>query len=457
MYVCGLTVYDHAHLGHARAYVSFEIIRRWLERTYEVTYVQNVTDVEDKIINRAAELGVSPREHSAKWDQIAHDALRRLGVRDPDHFPHVTTHIGPIISYIQTIIKNGHAYTTDEGNVYFDVPSYASQADAAHDADGYGCLSRRDYKEMAAGVRKDVQDDKRHPADFALWKAADADQHPDANWDSPWGRGRPGWHIECSVMATKILGHGFDIHGGGQDLIFPHHENEIAQAQAHAGEAPFVHTWMHAGFLNVDGVKMSKSLGNFIVLTDLLDEMAADGIDPSVLRFYFAQTQYRSKIDFSKKGLAECQVAVERLERTRKRLAIAAVEATDSEANLSEAIVELATSFTAAMDDDVHTPGALAALFAFQKSARSALDAGLKGEPAKAALEAFESWGQFVTLFASPVALDEVPESVTALLAERAKARDAKDWAESDRLRDAILAEGWKVVDGPSGATLERA
>lgn len=455
MYVCGLTVYDHAHLGHARAYVSFEIIRRWLERSYDVNYVQNVTDVEDKIINRAAELGVSPREHSAHWDQVAHDALRRAGVRDPNHFPHVTTHIGPIIAYIKTIIANGHAYATDAGNVYFDVPAYATHAESAHPMDGYGCLSRRDYKEMAAGVRKDVESDKQHPADFALWKTAAEGQHIDANWDSPWGRGRPGWHIECSVMATGILGHGFDIHGGGQDLIFPHHENEIAQAQAHSGSAPFVKTWMHAGFLNVDGVKMSKSLGNFIVLTELLDEMDAAGMDPAVLRFYFAQTQYRSKIDFSRKGLDECAVAVDRLERTRKRLH--AASSTGSDLGMPHFVPQLEIDFIAAMNDDIHTPGALAALFAFQKEANVALEAGLNGESAHHALKAFEKFGNLLTLFDKPVATNEIPAKMAELIVKRAEARAAKDWGAADAIRDQIAAAGWIVVDSADGARLERA
>lgn len=455
VYVCGLTVYDHAHLGHARTYISFEVIRRWLEHHFgdeHVTYIQNVTDVEDKILARAAELGVSPAEHSAKWDAIAHDALRRAGVRDADEQPHVTGNIPEIIEFIQTIIKNGYAYATDTGNVYFDVPAY----DAAGFGEfGYGRLSGRNYKEMAAGTRKDVHDDKRHPADFALWKAVAEGDHPDGFWKSPWGDGRPGWHIECSLMSTQALGNTIDIHGGGQDLIFPHHENEIAQSQAATGEAPFVRTWMHTGFLNVDGQKMSKSLGNFIVLTELLDELKADGIDPEVLRFYFIQTHYRSKIDFSRKGLKEAEKAVERLHRTRRLLDDAAV-LEDVDNGLSDAVAKLRETAFAALDDDIHTPGALAAMFEFVKASNKALDAGAGGKPAADARAAFEAIGRVLTLFESEVESEELPD-FDDLLRQREQARTNKDWDHADKIRDTILAAGYVIQDTPQGPRVEKA
>ncbi len=475
-YLCGLTVYDHAHLGHGRTAVSFEVIRRWLERSYDLRFIQNVTDVEDKIINRAAELGVSPREHSAKWDARCEAVMSRLGVRPPDEAPHVTDSIVDIITFIQGIVDNGFAYATDAGNVYFDVPGYDEHAAQAHPGCAYGSLSNRDFRQMAAGTRKDVESDKRHPADFALWKAASAGEHPDANWDSPWGPGRPGWHIECSLMSTRALGDQIDIHGGGQDLIFPHHENEIAQSQAKTGLAPFVNVWMHTGFLNVDGEKMSKSLGNFIVLEEILDQLDADGIGPDALRFYFIQTHYRSKIDFSRKGLAEAARAVERLERTRRLLhetaALGRIGCADVDPPLQEAAAKLTTDFGAAMDDDFHTPGAAAAMFTFLRAANQALDTDLLGsEAARQALEAFETAGQTLTLFAEPVPsmqpAGNVPaelatlagqlgvpvngggeaEAVEAILALRQKARAERNWGRADEIRDGLQAAGYVLED----------
>ncbi|HEX2066030.1 MAG TPA: cysteine--tRNA ligase, partial [Candidatus Thermoplasmatota archaeon] len=327
LYLCGLTVYDHAHIGHGRTAVAFEAIRRWLERSYDLTFVQNVTDVDDKILVRAKELGVSPREHAARWDRICQEAMARLGVRPPDQAPHVTQSIPQIVAFIQAIVAKGFAYATAEGNVYFDVPRYDEAAQRLFPQCAYGTLSNRDFRDLEAGTRKDVEEDKLHPADFALWKAAKPGDHPDASWRSPWGRGRPGWHIECSVMATEALGERIDLHGGGQDLLFPHHENEVAQSQARTGHAPFVNVWLHTGFLNVEGEKMSKSLGNFVVLADLLDEMQARGMDPEALRFYFLQTHYRSKIDYQRKGLDEAHTALQKLHRARSLLAEAAAAA----------------------------------------------------------------------------------------------------------------------------------
>ncbi len=462
VYVCGLTVYDPMHIGHARTAVSFEIVRRWLEERFaSVRFVQNVTDVDDKIIARAAELGVSPREHAATWDRNCQDASARLGVRPPDEMPHVTDSIDDIAAFIQGIVDNGFAYATDAGNVYFDVPGYDAHAQEAWPGEGYGRLSRRDYREMAAGTRKQVESDKKHPADFALWKAADADSHPDASWDSPWGRGRPGWHIECSLMSTRSLGDTIDVHGGGQDLIFPHHENEIAQSQAKTGQAPFVRTWMHTGFLNVEGQKMSKSLGNFITLVDMLDELEAAGRDPEVLRFYFAQTHYRSKIDFSRRGLDEAATAVERLNRTRRLLAEAAERTgddVDGDALLVDAAAALRDRFAASMDDDVHTPGAIAALFDFVRATNKALDTTAAGGAAAAeALAAFEWAGGVLTLFQGPVdAAPELPD-FDDLLRQREEARASKDWGEADRIRDQITAAGYVIQDTPQGPRVEKA
>ncbi len=474
-YLCGLTVYDHAHLGHGRTAVSFEVIRRWLERGFDVRFIQNVTDVEDKIINRAAELGVSPREHSSKWDKKCEQVMARLGVRPPDEAPHVTDSIADIITFIEGILANGFAYATPQGNVYFDVPGYDDHATQAFPECAYGSLSNRDYRQMAAGTRKNVESDKHHPADFALWKAASEGEHPDANWDSPWGPGRPGWHIECSLMSTRALGEQIDIHGGGQDLIFPHHENEIAQSQAKTGLAPFVNVWMHTGFLNVDGEKMSKSLGNFIVLEELLDDLEASGVGPDALRFYFVQTHYRSKIDFSRKGLEEATRAVERLQRTRRLLhetaSIGRIGCADVDPDLMAAAKKLRHDFAAAMDDDFHTPGAAAALFTFVRAANQALDTDLLGsEAARQALVAFEEAGEVLTLFDGPVgtaSTGEVPaelvalasslgvavngdgesQAVQAILDLRQQAREQKNWGKADEIRDALQAAGYVLED----------
>jgi cysteinyl-tRNA synthetase len=487
VYVCGLTVYDHMHIGHARTAVSFEVVRRWLEHRHpnQVRWVQNVTDVDDKIIARAKERGVSPRTHAAEWDERCRAQVKRLGVREPDEAPHVTQSIPDIVAFVQRILDAGFAYSTKDGNVYFDVQGYQGRALAKFPECGYGSLSNRDYREMAAGTRKEVESDKRHPADFALWKAADAGDHPDANWPSPWGNGRPGWHIECSLMATRALGDQVDIHGGGQDLIFPHHENEVAQSQAATGKAPFVNVWMHSGFLNVEGEKMSKSLGNFIPLEAALDDLQAAGTDPAALRLYFVQTHYRSKIDYTRKGLDEAVKALERLERVRRVLHAAAGAGSPPHKTLDEtlraAAGRLEAQVTAALDDDLHTPGALAALFDFQREANKVLDAPDRVGSAAAAfaLATMERCGSFLTLFDQPVgqeapvpaalaesaqkvqvALDGAATEAAAmerLMQARAEARKAKDWKRSDAIRDAAKAAGYVIEDAAGGQRWSKA
>jgi cysteinyl-tRNA synthetase len=485
-------VYDHAHIGHARTYTAFEVIRRWLEHRFDgkVRHVQNVTDVDDKIIQRAKERGVSPRALSAEWDARCRAVMERLGIRVPAGAdgPHVTENIPQIVAFIQAIVENGDAYATPAGNVYFDVPAYEAQAQRRFPGAGYGSLSNRDYREMAAGTRKDVEADKRHPADFALWKAAEPGDHPDASWDSPWGRGRPGWHIECSLMATQALGDQIDIHGGGQDLIFPHHENEVAQSQAKTGKAPFVNFWVHTGFLNVEGEKMSKSLGNFITLEAALAELERDGWTPAALRFYFVQTHYRSKIDFSRKGLAEAARTLERLGRTRQLLADVAarggIGCADLDGPLKAAVDAFEKDFAAAMDDDVHTPGAIAAVFALQRWANTAIDGQRADMPlgaaaARRALEALDFGGRMLALWdEAPAARSAGPDlralaeaaarlkvdvagrdeagMLAGFLEARRAARTAKDWKRSDAIRDALAGCGYEVQDTPAGQRWRR-
>ena len=513
LYVCGLTVYDHVHIGHARTYVAFEAIRRWLEHRFgAVHHVMNVTDVDDKIIVRARERGVSPRTHAAEWDRTCRMELETLGIRLPagDDYPHVTTSIADILRFVAGIVQNGFGYVTSEGSVYFDVPGYDAHAarhlkDAEGRPCGYGSLSNRDYREMAAGTRKEVEGDKRHPADFALWKAAGPDDHADANWDPaalapdvaqpPGGAlrgvrpGRPGWHIECSLMATRALGDTFDMHGGGQDLIFPHHENEVAQSQAKTGKAPFVGTWVHTGFLNVEGEKMSKSLNNFITLPEALGELGSQGNGPEVLRFYFLQTHYRSKIDFARRGLAEAAKALGGLQKTRDFLrqvaASGKVGCSDVDVPLREAAERLLRDFGAAMDDDFHTPNALAALFDFQREANRLLDTQSLDKPmgagaAQQAVAAMEECGGTITILepeASPTSESQAPAALLTaarqvaldvsdgvdeaalmerFLAARAAARHSKDWARSDAVRAAARSAGYLIEDTPGGQRWRR-
>ena len=317
MYVCGMTVYGDAHIGHARTYLAFDVIKRYLEyRGYEVTYVQNVTDVDDKIINAARERGIPPLEHSAEYTKRCLSDLEALGIQPADEYPKASEHIEDMIALIEDIIDNGHAYAAD-GDVYFSVESF----------DGYGKLSGQKIDEMKAGARIEPGGQKRSPLDFTLWKAA---KPGEPAWPSPWGEGRPGWHIECSTMSTRYLGAPFDIHGGGHDLVFPHHENEIAQAEAGLQEQ-FARYWLHSGMLNVDGEKMSKSLGNFVTIQDALERW-----DAETLRFFFVSYHYRSPADYSEENMRMAQRRLERIHRLRDDLQQAAAEADLDQATLDD-------------------------------------------------------------------------------------------------------------------------
>lgn len=457
MYVCGLTVYDDVHIGHARTYVSFDVIRRYLEWSgYDVNYVQNITDVEDKIIKRAAESGIDFLEHAQKYTDRALEDLGKIGVRTADDYPKVSDYMPQIIDIIERIIANGLAYVTDSGSVYFDVLK----------KEGYGKLSNRNVEEMKAGARVEVNSEKNHPADFALWKAAPADE---PHFDSPWGIGRPGWHIECSAMAEQTLGQPFDIHGGGRDLIFPHHENEVAQSEA-AYNKEFARYWLHSGFLQVEGVKMSKSLGNFIKVRDLLEQE-----DPDAVRYYYALTHYRSPIDFGQKGVTDATAALDRLKRTEesllKRLAGRAYRADETAAeagatsSAEQALFQSAKTFDAdfrrAMDDDFNTPEAIAALHNFASDIRKALDGTHMSRSLLAYVhDLFVSTGHVLAVFPSQAGAagatsgDEqtVDALMGAVLQIRATARANKDWGTADAIRDALAKAGIEVQDGKDGA-----
>ncbi len=467
IYVCGPTVYDVPHIGHGRTALVFDIVRRYLEWTgLEVTYVSNVTDVEDKIIRRAAESGTTEPELSARFEAAYFAEMDRLGVRRPDHVPHATGYIERMQELIGELVAGGHAYTVeadagdDNGGVYFDVASFAS----------YGSLVHRTLEQLldSAGARVEVDEAKRNPVDFALWKTAKAGEPA---WDSPWGPGRPGWHIECSAMSLDLLGESFDLHGGGDDLVFPHHENERAQAEA-AGHA-FARHWIHSAMVQVGGEKMSKSLGNFTTLGEALD---AHG--PRAFRMAVLQAHYRRAMELSAPELAAAASAVDRLDALFRRAATAGVEFAD--ALLDEAIVE---GFRAAMDDDFGTPSALATIFDAVALANLTIDAGDHAVAASllaTVLDLMENaLGLTITRFGAAhltsagaitaigtgtahdarviMSTGDVPQVVLDRVADREHARAARDFATADRLRDEVLAMGFMIEDTSSGATVRPA
>jgi cysteinyl-tRNA synthetase len=429
MYVCGPTPYDEPHLGHGRKEMVFDTIRRYLIwRGFRVTYVSNVTDIEDKIIGRAQQEGRTEPEVVAQYEAEFRRQWDLLNVLRPDEEPHATEWIGEMIALIADLIARGHAYVVEGQGVYFQVDSLSE----------YGTLSHRTLDELleAAGARVEVDERKRSPVDFALWKAA---KPGEPEWDSPWGKGRPGWHIECSAMSLKILGDGFDIHGGGTDLIFPHHENEIAQAVG-AGH-DFARYWLHNGMLNIDGEKMSKSLGNFVTLGAVLDRF-----DPRAFRLVVLQTHYRKQIELGDKELADAEKAVERVDtlmRTAKR------------AGLPDAAPGDVTRFRDAMDDDFDTPGALAFIFELVREANTALKEERRDDAATLVATVRELWSALgLTWRDDDVELDD---EISALVARRDDARARKDFAESDRLRDELRDRGIVLEDTPDGTVWRRA
>jgi len=444
MYVCGLTVYDYAHIGHARTAVAFETVRRWFHHSgYKVTFVQNVTDVDDKIINRARELGVDPQQHAAKWTDICNADMAALGVSPPDVQPRVTTHMKEIVALTQRLIERGFAYKAADGSVYY----------AVEKKNDYGKLSNRTPEEMLAGARVEPAEGKRDPKDFALWKAS---KPGEPAWDSPWGKGRPGWHIECSAMAIKYLGDSFDVHGGGVDLVFPHHENEIAQSEGATGKVPFVRHWLHTGFLTVSGEKMSKSLKNFITIQEILKLH-----DPEVVRFFYANTHYRSGIDYSPNAIEDAKRGLERLRRLRDelgRLARAGGSKTAGDAALESATKKLEADFTAGMNDDFNTRAAVAALFDFVTAANRATVDGVTPAQAKAALDRFQALARVLTIFADePVGGDDaLTQQVSVLLKRRDEARAKKDFQTSDAIRKQLVAMGVEISDSKEGTTWRR-
>lgn len=442
MYVCGPTTYNYIHLGNARPIVVFDTIRRYfIYQHQQVTYVQNFTDVDDKIINRAKEEGITAAAVAEKYIAAYFEDVAALNVLKADVHPKVTEHIPDIIALVQRLVEAGVAYEVN-GDVYFSVKDFPA----------YGKLSGRSLDDMLAGARVQIGDQKRNPMDFALWKAA---KPGEPAWESPWGMGRPGWHIECSAMSHKYLGEGFDIHGGGADLVFPHHENEIAQSEAAFG-CTFAHYWLHNGFITVNNEKMSKSLGNFFLLRDILAKFPGD-----VVRFYLLSTHYRSPIDFDDEKL---QVAEKSLHRIRNAylLAVETLEqagAGNEEADmaLQEAMATAKESFEAAMNDDFNTALAIAAIFDFCRAVNGKIKQAGKTVVA-AVVEQFRAFDSVLAVIAPAEKQDDglAEQLMELIIGIRQTARKNKDWATADTIRDQLKHIGIVLEDGPDGVRWKR-
>ena len=432
MYVCGMTVYDFCHLGHARVMVVFDMVARWLRASgYELTYVRNITDIDDKIIRRARENGESIRVLTDRFIAAMNEDAAALGVLRPDLEPRATEYVTEMLAMIEQLRQNGYAYVAANRDVCYSVRKFA----------GYGKLSGKALEDLRAGERVDVMEGKQDPLDFVLWKHAREDEPEEVQWDSAWGKGRPGWHIECSAMGSKLLGKQFDIHGGGQDLQFPHHENEIAQSEG-AHHCQFVNYWMHNGFVRLDDEKMSKSLGNFFTIREVLKKY-----DPEVVRFFILRAHYRSPLNYSDAHLTDARHALARLYTALKGVA------GEAEVDWREPHAE---RFKAALDDDFGTPEAMAVLFdlaAAVNRGETALAGQLKALGGVLGLLQRDPQSFLQAAPAGGLSNEEIDAKVGA----RATAKKAKNFAESDRLRDELKAAGIVLEDGPQGTTWRRA
>jgi cysteinyl-tRNA synthetase len=462
MYACGVTVYDLCHIGHARSTVVFDVVFRYLRFLgYEVTYVRNITDLDDKIIRRANDEGVAWEGIANRYTREFNIDMEALGLEKPTQEPKATDHIGEMIRMVERLMERGYAYRAD-GDVFFSVDTF----------EGYGKLSKRDPEQMKAGARVEIDEKKRNPLDFALWKAS---KPGEPSWDSPWGRGRPGWHIECSAMSQAYLGDTLDIHGGGKDLIFPHHENEIAQSEGATGK-PFAHYWVHNGFVNVNREKMSKSLGNFLTIKEILNRY-----HPEIIRLFLLSHHYRSPVDFSDRNLAEAKMSMDRFYSTLKRMdeweeegLASRGEQTSPDEGVRKVIEEVRAfpgRFQNAMDDDFNTALALGHFHDLARNLNALTgDGGLRRGPLAELLalarDNFRRFGSILGLFQSApgdyfaeqrrrelgrLRIDE--DQIDRMIRERHEARKQRNWKRADEIRESLASMGIALEDGPNGTT----
>ena len=458
MYVCGVTVYDYCHIGHARSALVFDVLRRYLEYSgFVVEFAKNFTDVDDKIIKRANEQGVSCEHVTTTYINAYYEDMDKLGVRRATLEPRATEHIADIVRLVDTLLAKGMAYRVD-GDVYFQVDRYPV----------YGRLSKRNVDDLQAGARVDVDERKRHPMDFALWKGS---KPGEPSWDSPWGPGRPGWHIECSAMAMRHLGETFDIHGGGMDLIFPHHENEIAQSCGATGKE-FARYWVHNGFVQINQEKMSKSLGNFFTIREIFQKSEwSDTVTGEMLRYFLLSTHYRSPLDFSDQSLNEAKNALNGFYDLFERLNESAPAHGAADQQMQESTMRARAAFVAAMDDDLNTPNAVAALQTLRGEANKALEVGLSGEMRRVVRQEFRVLGIVLGLLqtdtwrfksqrqqpssggaeASTDTLSD--EDIADKLASRLAAKRSKNYQLADQLRAELASHGITIEDRPDGTS----
>ena len=431
MYVCGVTVYDLCHIGHARTFVNFDVIVRYLRYAgYEVKYVRNITDIDDKIIKRANERGISAHDLAEQFIVEMHKDFDALNIKRPDIEPKATDNITEIVNFVQKLIDNQHAYVAESGDVLFDINSFKE----------YGKLSGQKLDELQAGARIEVEKTKHNPLDFVLWKMS---KPGEPSWESPWGAGRPGWHIECSAMNNKYLGKEFDIHGGGSDLIFPHHENEIAQSCC-ANKTPYVHYWMHSGMVMINEEKMSKSLNNFFTIRDVLETY-----DAETIRFFLLSGQYRSPLNYSQENLDKARAALNRLYTTLRDTQAVAPDSTED---------EYTAKFKEYMDDDFNTPGAISVLFDLAKQINK--ESGETAQKLAGRLKQLASvlgiLEQDPNKFLTTGAKDDDVEQIEALIKQRNEARKQKNWALADEARDKLKQMHIELEDGPQGTVWHR-
>ncbi|TET89159.1 MAG: cysteine--tRNA ligase [Methanomassiliicoccales archaeon] len=439
MFVCGVTPYDYTHLGHAKTYIAFDTIAKYLRyRGYSVFYIQNVTDVDDHLINRSKETGESEAELAEKFFKLFIEDMTALGMDSVNLYAYATEHVPEIVEQIEGLIKKGYAYESN-GSVYFEVGKFSE----------FGKLSKQVLEKLRPGARVEVDENKRNPEDFALWKA---EKPGEPTWDSPWGKGRPGWHIEDTAIAMAYFGEQYDIHGGATELIFPHHESEVAQAEALTGKKPFVKYWLHTGVLNVKGEKMSKSLNNFWRVQEALEEY-----EPDVLRFFLVNAHYRSPVDYTDEVLEEAKQGYERLVETVQNVRFALKmqakdERTSEDDEVDKAVKEVMQKFEESMDNDFNTREAISHLFTFSTKVNAALSKGLTRESLEGVLKAYRTIGDVLGLFKKGIEKEDVVDGLMEFLVEmREKAREEKNFEVSDEIRDRLAKIGILLEDTKDG------